>query len=169
MWYIVQVNQGSEMSVSESCRRAFPEHSFNRIFVPQYMVMKRYQGKWHEEKKVLFPGYFIVDTEESENIRAVLEDSLAGIAKPVCVGNEFVPIRPDEEEFIKALLDAGDTVGISRGDIVNGGYDIKEGPLRHRAFCIRKIDRHKRLADIELVIHGQHRRAKVALEIVHKC
>ena len=158
MWYIVQVAAGQEEAVSEKCRQAFPNESYHRIFVPKYMVLKRYLGQWHEEKKILFPGYFIVDADEGEVIREVLEHTLRRIAKPVCVGNDFVPVYPEEQKFLEALLDAQDTVGVSRGDIVNGEYDIKEGLLQKWAFCIRRVDRHKRLADIELLLHGEHKK-----------
>lgn len=168
MWYIVQTAAGREESVSEKCKNAFPRESYRRIFVPKYLVLKRYQGVWQEEKKVLFPGYFIVEAEEGETIRKVLEGALSRIAAPVCVGDDFVPVYPEEERFLEALLDADDTVGVSRGDIVNGVFDIREGPLCRQGFCIRRVDRHKRLADIECRLHGEQRRVRVALEIVNK-
>lgn len=168
MWYIVQTIAGREESVSEKCKNAFPRHSYRRIFVPKYMVMKRYQGVWQEEKKILFPGYFIVDADEGETIKDILTGPLSRIASPVCVGDDFVPVYPEEEQFLDSLLDQDDTVGVSRGDIVNGVFDIKEGPLRKRSFCIRRVDRHKRLADIECQLHGERRRVRVGLEIVRK-
>lgn len=168
MWYIVQTAVGREESVSEKCRNAFPKDSYQRIFVPKYLVLKRYQGVWQEEKRVLFPGYFIVDAEDGEVIREILIGPLSRITAPVCVGDDFVPVYPDEERFLEALLDADDTVGVSRGDIVNGKFDIKEGPLCKRSFCIRRVDRHKRLADIECLLHGELRRVRVGLEIVSK-
>ena len=168
MWYIVQTAAGREESVSNKCRKAFPGGSYRRIFVPKYMLLKRYQGEWHEEKRVLFPGYFIVETEEGDTIREVLEGPLSRIARPVCVGEDFVPVYPEEERFLEALLDQEDTVGISRGDIVNGTFDIREGPLRSESFRIRRVDRHKRLADIECVLLGQCRQVRVGLEIVSK-
>lgn len=59
-----------------------------------------------------------------------------------------------EEEFIEILLDVEDTVD----DVVNGAFDIKEEPLRKRSFCIRRVDRYKRLADIESLFLGEPKR-----------
>ena len=168
MWYIIQTAVGREESVCEKSKHAFPAGSYRKIFVPKYMVMKKYQGTWHEEKKVLFPGYIIVDSDDGNPIKDILTGPLARIASPVCIGNDFVPVYPEEEQFLDALLDLNDTVGISRGDIVNGEFDIKEGPLRQRSFCIRKVDRHKRIAKIELLLYGQNRYAEVGLEIIKK-
>lgn len=168
MWYIIQTAVGREESVCEKCKHAFPAGTYRRIFVPKYMVMKKYQGAWHEERKVLFPGYIIVDSDDGEPIKEILTGSLARIASPVCVGRDFVPVYPEEEQFLDSLLGMNDTVGVSRGDIVDGEFDIKEGPLRQRSFCIRKIDRHRRLANIEFYLYGQNRQAQVALEIVRK-
>lgn len=168
MWYIVQTVAGREELVVEKCRNAFPKESYRCIFVPKYMVLKKYQEVWRQEKKILFPGYFFVDTNQSEAIRDVLEGPLVNLASPVCVGDDFVPVYPEEQEFLEALMDQNHTVGISRGNIINGSFDIKEGPLYQKSFCILRIDRHKRLADIDLLLHGKHRKAKVALEIVSK-
>lgn len=168
MWYIVQVVAGREESVSEKCKYAFPDGSYHHVFVPKYAVLKKYAGIWQQEEKVLFPGYFFVDTDDSETIREILTGPLAKMAVPVCVGDDFVPVYPEEQRFLETLMDQNYTVGISRGNIVDGQFDIKEGPLQQKSFCILRIDRHRRLADIDLLLHGQHRKAQVALEIVNK-
>lgn len=168
MWYIIQTAVGREESVCEKCKHAFPTGSYRRIFVPQYMVMKKYQGVWREERKVLFPGYIIVDSDDGEPLKDILTGALARIASPVCVGSDFVPVYPEEEHFLNGLLNMNDTVAVSRGDIVNGEFDIKEGPLRQHSLCIRKIDRHRRTAKIEFFLYGQERYTEVGLEIVNK-
>lgn len=168
MWYIIQTAVGREESVCNKCKNAFPEGSYRRIFVPKYIILRKYQGTWYEESRVLFPGYIIADSDDGEIIKDILQGPLSRIASPVCVGDDFVPVYPEEEQFLDALLNMNDTVAMSRGDIVNGEYDIKEGPLRQRSNCIRKIDRHKRIAKIEFLLYGQSRQAEVGLEIVRK-
>lgn len=57
-----------------------------------------------------------------------------------------------------------DFVGFIRGDRVF----VTLGPLQGRESVIRKIDRHKRRAKIELEFMGDRRIFDVALEIVSK-
>lgn len=45
---------------------------------------------------------------------------------------------------------------------------ILKGPLMNQAGLIRRIDRHKRLAYLEMEIMGRKKTVKVGLEIVKK-
>lgn len=57
---------------------------------------------------------------------------------------------------------------MSKGVIRNGRPVITSGPLKGREGLIRKIDRHKRIADIEIPLAGERRQVTVGLEIYEK-
>lgn len=56
----------------------------------------------------------------------------------------------------------------SKGIILNDNIIINSGPLKGRESIIKKIDRHKRRAEIELMWFGDLKQVSVALEIVSK-
>lgn len=58
-------------------------------------------------------------------------------------------------------------VGFSRGTIDNGRTIIDEGPLRGHVDRIKKIDRHKRIAYLDIGLLDQ-KQVRVGLEIVRK-
>ena len=66
------------------------------------------------------------------------------------------------------LCDDDRYVESSSGIIIGDSVYIKEGPLKGYESIIRKIDRHKRKAIIELEFMGAVRQVAVALEIVEK-
>lgn len=167
MWYVIQVLTGDEERVSKRCRNALVPETFREVFVPRYLCMKRYQGKWHEEMRVLFPGYFFVDTEQPGEVQEALS-VLSRLVKPVCVGKEFVPIYEREQEFLAEMMDAGHVIPMSTGNLVGDQCHIYRGPLQGKTAYICRLDRHKRIAEMEVQLLGESRRVKVGLEIVRK-
>ena len=59
-------------------------------------------------------------------------------------------------------------IGMSKGVIRDGNAVITKGPLKGRERLIRKIDRHKRIAEIEIPIGSDKKRVAVGLEIYKK-
>jgi transcriptional antiterminator NusG len=93
---------------------------------------------------------------------------LSRIVKPVCVGKDFVPVYAEEQQFLEEMMNAQHEVEMSVGNIINGSFDIYEGPLQKKGSIIRRVDRHKRMGEIEVKLLGEIRRVKVGLEIVEK-
>lgn len=175
MWYAVQVLAGEEEKMAEKCKKALalqktgdgmPQNSRN-CFIPYYLRMRRYCGKWHVEKKVLFPGYLFLAGEEPEEWRPKLE-LLSGVSGLLGTGRDAVPLEEEEEWFLKKMGGQEHVVGLSVGNIEQGRLIVTSGPLRGMERYVRKIDRHKRLAWLEMPMLGESRRAQVGLEVVAK-
>ena len=60
------------------------------------------------------------------------------------------------------------TVEMSEGLIEGDKVTVTSGPLRGREAQISKIDRHKRLAWLDMRMFGSNKSIKVGLEIVSK-
>ena len=161
MWYVIQVTAGTELVSSEKYRQTFPKGSGRRVFVPQYVCQKKYQGVWREERKVLIPGCFFLDTTNGQDTERKISGSLAE-------ENHVSAVYPEEQAFLSSMFDENGMVQMSKGDIVDGCFQIKQGPLQQKEDRIRKMNRHKRMAEIELSLHGEHRRVLVGVEIVEK-
>ena len=67
-WYAVQVRSGKEDKFVEWCEKKVNHQTYKDIFIPRIMRAKKYQGKWHNEKHVLFPGYVFVITDQVEDL-----------------------------------------------------------------------------------------------------
>lgn len=79
-----------------------------------------------------------------------------------------VSLAPCEAPYLKNLCQDGILIGISKGIIKNELIVVTSGPLKGREWLIRKIDRHKRTAQIEIPLAGDKRHITVGLEIYRK-
>ena len=79
-----------------------------------------------------------------------------------------ISIIPCEVPYLKEMCQGGSVVGISKGIIRNGRVIVTSGPLKGRESLIRKIDRHKRTAKIEIPFTDGQKQVTVGLEIYGK-
>ena len=167
MWYVVQVRTGAEERIRLQCEKNIEKSILEECFIPQYEEKKRFQGKWNIQKKILFPGYVFVVTENLRDLYEGLK-KIEGMTKMIGTGQEVVPLTDVEVHFIQRFGGEEKVVPISEGIIENSQVKILSGPLEGMEACIRKIDRHKRKAWIEIEMFGRMQRVEVGLEIVSK-
>ncbi len=126
----------------------------------QYQRMMRYGGRWHLEKRAVLPGCIFLCGEENAvfwwRVRAKRENE-GEISVVSC-----------EAPYLKCLCQEGSLVEMSKGIIENGALDITGGPLRGKEQMVKKIDRHKRTAEIEIPFDGRSQRIMLGLEIYAK-
>lgn len=63
MWYVMQVRTGTEENIRCQCQRMISSDILKRCFIPYYQQKKRFQGKWHIQERILFPGYVFLIAE----------------------------------------------------------------------------------------------------------
>lgn len=163
MWYVVHTASGKETAAIEKCKNAIPDAIATRIFSPDHEFMRRYQGAWHIKVEKLFPGYIFIESEQPDELLACLEH-IPGTVTPVCIGG-FTPIRKDEEEFLRGMLDETYCIRYSLGYIVDGKLIVEKGPLCGRSGCVQKIDRHRRVAHIVIHLFREEKKVEVGLEV----
>ena len=69
---------------------------------------------------------------------------------------------------MKELCQEDNLVALSRGVIRNGNTVVTSGPLKGREGLIRRINRHRRTAEIEIPFRGKTVQVTVGLEIYEK-
>ena len=77
--------------------------ALEKCFIPYYEEMKRYQGEWHKEKKILFPGYVFAVSEDPEALFLELK-RVIGLTKLLNTDHIIAALTPKEVEF---LIDFG--------------------------------------------------------------
>ena len=63
MWYVVQVSTGAEERTRLRCEKRIDRSILDECFIPMYEEKKHFRGKWTVLKKILFPGYVFVVTD----------------------------------------------------------------------------------------------------------
>lgn len=167
MWYVIQVLAGTEESVCELCRGSIDKDCYEEIFTPYYIVRRKVRGEWCDVKKVLFPGYFFVVLDNPDKFAEELK-KIYKTTKPLKKGEEIVPITEEEQKYLEDMLDEKHVMHVSTGYLIGDEITILEGSLRDKTGLIKYIDRHKRIAEIEIDIFGRSTRVQVGLEVVKK-
>lgn len=168
MWYVIQTIGGQEDQVNSLMLKLVDQSLILESFIPRYEVMKRIKGAWVKRAEVLLPGYVFVVTKDPGK----LKESLRNVPRFTrLLGNDdmFTPLEDREVAFINAFTQPGKrTVELSTGVIEGDEVVILNGPLMGHQSSIVKIDRHKRLAYLEIEMLGRKKNVKLGLEIVAK-
>lgn len=167
MWYVIQVRTGTEENIRLQCTARIPQNVLERCFLPYYEEKRKIRGSWIIQIKILFPGYVFAVTEDIETLYEMLK-SVMGMTRLLGVGEDIVPLTEEEVQFLKRFGGEEQVVEISEGIIENSMTKILSGPLMGMEGTIRKIDRHKRKAWIEIEMFGRMQLVQVGLEILWK-
>lgn len=167
-WYVIQVFAGKEEEMKKKILSIVDHSYIEECFIPRYQKMKKYQGKWHQEEEVLFPGYLFIITDHIHEVYVELNQIPALTKILGREGGYINPLPMHEALFISRFGKEEHLVDMSIGYIEGDVIKVTNGPLMGQEGLIRKIDRHKRIAMIEVEFFGQVTTAKVGLEIIRK-
>lgn len=168
MWYVVQTMAGQEFQVRDFILRLASNDLVNEVFVPRYEVMKKIKGCWTKRREVLMPGYVFAVTQEPGKLKEFLRN-VPRFTRLLGNDDVFTPLDDREVSFINAFTQPGNRlVEMSTGAVEGDDVVILTGPLMGNIGLIKKIDRHKRLAYLEIEMLGRKKTVKIGLEIVAK-
>lgn len=167
MWYVVQTTSGKEENIKLQCETYLPDGLVKKYVIPLYEEQRRFHGEWHVLQKKLFPGYVFFISDDAEELFLQLK-KVPAMTKMLGTGDEIVALTPQEIEFILRFCGEDDIAEISEGIIKDDQVHILSGPLMGLEGAIRKIDRHKRKAWLELEMFGRQQQIEVGLEIIKK-
>lgn len=166
--YVIQVVGGQETKAAEVIS-VMAQSAVCDCFVPQREVMKRKDGAWHKKIEKLFPGYVFVEADDPLRVRELLRTIPAFTRLLDSAGDTFVPLTPDEVAWINVHTNAKTHVmEMSKGVIEGDRVTVTSGPLKGKEASITRIDRHKRLAWVDMDMFGRKKMIRVGLEIVSK-
>ena len=164
--YVLQVTPGSERAMAERVKALAGPELVRDCFALSCRVLRKNQGVWRLLTETMFPGYLFVASDDIEAFEKTIKRSTA-FARLLGAERRAFALRPEEAAFVRDFGGPDHVVGFSRGVIENGRTVIDEGPLRGHVDRIKKIDRHKRIAYLDIGLLDQ-KQVRVGLEIVRK-
>ena len=134
-WYIIHTYSGFENKVAESLRTRAEAFGFadklGQILVPTEEVIELRNGKKVTSKRLLYPGYVLVQMEMSDQMRHYIKDT-PRVTGFVGGGQDPVPLSADEVNGIlfrqatsaerprpKLTFEKNETVRITDGPFTN--------------------------------------------------
>ncbi len=168
-WYILFVMAGREYKVERLLKERL-DSDFFQPFVPLLETLFIKAGVVKREIKPLFSGYVFIESELSSNQFISHIKTLVGksnnIIRLLRYSDTEVALRQGEKEMMLSLCNNNfcveSSIGIMQGDRIH----ITDGPLKGRESIIKRINRHKRQATIEIQFMGNTRLVNVSLEVL---
>ena len=129
MWYVMQVRTGTEENIRCQCQRMISSDILKRCFIPYYQQKKRFQGKWHIQERILFPGYVFLIAENLEQLAESLR-KVTGMTRLLGTGDEIIPLSQEEVELLLKLGKEEQLVAMSTGIIENDQVEYSQDHCR---------------------------------------
>lgn len=137
MWYVVQVRTGTEENIKIQCERRIPRELLTDCFIPYYEEPKKADGQWIRQRRVLFPGYVFVVTDDISGLFLQLK-CVSGLTKLIGAGEDIIALTDSERSFIESFGGDGKVIEMSTGIIEGDRIIIESGPLMGREGYIKK-------------------------------
>lgn len=174
MWYAVQVWTGKERVTLEQICKAVElaglEGVVREAFVPTRVVFEGQLAHARRVERPLFPGYLLLDATRrgiAQVARVVRETPK--FAKVLTYDGVFLPLLPEETDLICALTQRGRrSIDVSEGFVEGGRVVVVAGPLVGQESTIKKVNRRKRAALVELSICGRRVEVELGLELMKR-
>ena len=172
-WYVVTAWTGKEYSCVESIRAYNMEKSIDNVlpFVPTKETFFQKQGSVKTKTTILFPGYVFAETPMNaadfmkyiRNLRRALRNSITVLTYG---DSDESAVRWEEQLFLMKLMNHEWCVKTSLGFKENGRARVISGPLFGHEGQIKKVDRHKMKAMVEIEMQGRVHHLNLGLQVL---
>jgi transcriptional antiterminator NusG len=173
-WYVLFVKTGFEDKVIKEIDRSWKFGDLTP-FIPTYESYPKIAGKRIVEKRSLFPGYIFVETELGTYefvpaARRLMHQSQYAltILRNGGLDSLSFAMTDEEREAFSRLFNGEYCVERSKGFLEGGRVVIVDGPLCGLDGCIKKINRHRMQATIEIMLMNRPIDVVVGLEVIDK-
>ena len=171
-WYIIHTYSGFENKVAESLRGRAQAFGFNerlgQILIPTEEVFELRNGKKVTSKRLLYPGYVLIEMEMDDELWHAVKDT-PRVTGFVGGGNNPVPLTADE---VNSILYRQSNVGdrpkpkltFERNETVR----ITEGPFTNFSGKVDDINAEKNTLRVMVTIFGRSTPVELDFEQVEK-
>ena len=121
-WYVIQVETGRERAACDAIVRACERAEYSRdlgvdgqrshlllreCFAPLYRSRYKLHGQWHDEERLLLPGYVVAVTADPWELARVLR-GVSGLTRLLTMGETFSPLSDDDRSWVERWTKEGD-------------------------------------------------------------
>ena len=180
MYYVIYVNARNESGAKELIGRYIPDSLYSDCFYPVRLMKKKLRGKWTIVHERLIPGYIFIESDDVKSLYKELRKLpmfLRLLGKEESEEDiDIYPLSEEEVNWLKTLTgnkdkssDDNHEVGLSQvGFDENDNVIIMSGPLLGMQGQIKKINLHKRIAEVEVEFMNQKTIIHLGIEILEK-
>lgn len=170
-YYVIQVSPGAEARTEALVRARVDKGLYGRLFHPTRHVRRKLRGEWRDCHEKLVPGYVFVTSGSVRELCLALRrvPALTRLLGRDGDGGLFVPLPPGEAEWLERVTAGGTEAALSRVSVSEGdAVTVLDGPLKDMGGRIRKVDLHRRIAEVEVEFMGRATVIHLGIEMVGK-
>ena len=179
MYYVIYVNARNESGAKELIGRYIPDALYSDCFYPVRLMKKKLRGRWTIVHERLIPGYIFIESDDVKSLYKELRKLpmfLRLLGKEESEEDiDIYPLSDEEVRWLKVLSQGKDTkenkhlIELSRvGFDENDEIIVLDGPLLGLQGKIKKINLHKRVAEVELKFMNQDVIFFLGIDIIEK-
>ncbi len=172
-WYVLFVKVGYENRVLNQLKTYFNTEQIVP-FIPKIEIFHKYTNRYiQRENKIMFPGYVFIESDLDSVVFVGMINKFINYheapLKLLKYGNscEFA-MRKYEKFLLLSFCNKDSCIEASTGLIQGDKITVIHGPLKGRENIIKKIDRSRRKAIIEVDFMGRCVPITVGLDILRK-
>jgi len=171
-WYIIHSYSGFENKVAESLRSRAVAFGFSdrigQILIPTEEVFELRNGKKVTSKRMLYPGYVLVEMEMDDELWHAVKET-PRVTGFVGGGNHPVPLTADEvNSILYRQANAGDRPKPKLTFEKNETVRITDGPFTNFSGKVEEINSEKNTLRVLVTIFGRSTPVELDFEQVEK-
>ena len=165
MWCAVHVGDGNEPGAEALVTKLLSGSPETRVFHLTRSRRKKFGGQWQTVQEKLIPGYVFIETEQPEEVYRALKKS-SGHRLLFGDDDYVTTLEEQEAEFMGSITDRAGGIGISRVSVA-GKNEVRylTGPLMRIGHLVKKVDLHRRIAEVEADFMGERQTLFLGIEI----
>ena len=136
------------------------------VYIPVYNRQRKYGGEYRIVSRPLFPGYLFYETERVGDLRERLR-KITDFKRLLSFDGDIIPLSADEEILLYKLCGKEHVLDVSTGYREGDRVRVIRGPLMGMEANIKKVNRHKRIAVIEIEMFNRTMELVVGLEVIY--
>lgn len=170
MYYVLQVAAGTEDRVEEQIHMMVKKGLYDRCFHPMRHMKKKIRGEWREIHEKLLPGYIFITSDRVKDLYLELRQVLLVTKLLGKDGEYFAALSDCEIAWLEKIT--GTAYGTSEAELSqisiseNDAVTILSGPLKNVEGQIRKINLHRRIAEVEVQFMNRKTIIHLGIEMV---
>ncbi|MBZ9609897.1 antiterminator LoaP [Clostridium estertheticum] len=173
-WYALFVQTGYEDEICKmiDCLTQIFNFSNKTIYyetlVPKRKLYETKHGITNQVIRKLFPGYILIKTDDIEYMYIISKKCFHSYRFIRRANYSFSIIKQDEILQILKLMDGNGVIDVSNVFIENDKVRILSGPLFNYTGIVKKINKSKKRAKIEIQIMGKNLPIDVSIYVLDK-
>jgi transcriptional antiterminator NusG len=172
-WYVLFVKTGYENRVVSQIKMYYDSDEINPfVFLCEFYHKYAY-NKVEIDTKIMFPGYVFIESYlDSNTFRNIIYKFIRFFDSPLRLlrysNSQEIAMRNEEKSLLLSLCNDDNVIEASVGFIVGEETIVTSGFLKDFKGKIKKIDRAKRKAIIEIDVMGTTAKYVVGIDIIKK-